>query len=225
MNKIKYSKSVDGKKTDEKFEALFTDATGGNVGTAFGHFLGTRVVIKNGNGKAIGNPQVDVQDPTQDTEYQEEVPEPPKALPLRSENSELDKLLEIFRADGESVSLKDPELKAKNKKDFFIRLTCLLLYMRSLQGVEKVQKTQLVDLMNKASVYDANYRHWLRDEQNLLHVSGDEVELRLPGIQLAKRVLEEKSDPTIEGWVVGTVKSSGRKKPKAKGKKEGGDDN
>lgn len=216
MNTIKYSRTIDGKKSTEKFETRFTDVTSGNVGAAFGHFLGNRLANK--NGKTIINAPTDNQEQTQDVEFQEESSdapkEPQKAIeaPKPAPDSELVRLTEMFRFDGEIYTLKDTELKAKTKQDFYIRLTCVFLYMKNLEGVEKVSRVLITTLMSKASLLDGNFRRWIAGEENLLHGTAEEVEIRLPGIKLAQKVLAEKLDPNVpDGWVVGTIQ---KRKPR-----------
>jgi DNA-directed RNA polymerase subunit RPC12/RpoP len=232
MNTLEYNESITKKGSRRSLRTSFSDTVGTNIATPILQILSNSKVTAK-TGKPISNGQQLEIPETQDIDYQEEPTEAPKVLEAPKileaptiPDPEMRQLLEVFRIDGEAVSLKDTELKAKTKKDYFIRLTCLFLYLRSLQGVEKVPRQQVTELMRKSSLLDGNYNSWIADEQILLHGTRDEVELRTPGSTLAKKVLIDRGDATIpNGWQLGTVKNSSRKKGKTKGKKEeGGDD-
>lgn len=202
MNTIKFSENRGGR----TFEASFTDTVGNNISETFGIFFANKMI-----GKTSKNTTQDTIDDIQDTDFEEasEV----KSLPM---NSDLDVLNKLFEADNEKIVLLDSNIKASSKLDFGKRLTCLLLYFQKLRNYEVISRGMLTATLKNASVEDANLRQWIT-KNNLIKCANDEVTILLPGIDFAKKIIQDYLTPELEGkWKLGTKSGRGRKPSKGK---------
>lgn len=198
MNSVEFSESRSGR----TFKATFTDTVGSNISDTLGLLLANKVVSKTNR-----NISHQHDEEVQDIEYNEEVES--KTLPSNPVINDLNK---IFRKEGEKIVLTDPRLKAKSKRDFGIRLTCLYMYYKKLLGYDTVSRNELSVIAKQTSVEDGNYRHWIVKENTLIRSNEDEVELLLPGIEFAKEILIEIASPEVtEKWKLGTKAKVGRK--------------
>ena len=207
MNTVEYSES----KNSRKFKANFTNEVGQGIGEAFGIVLkgnlNNRKPLKLSKPDSIENE--DSENETIDTEYQQVE----ETLGDR-------KIQDIFRKTGDKTTLYETRLKAQSKRDYSIRLTLLFLYYRQQNKEEQVPRSDLTSILKDASIEDANWRRWLRNN-NLVSVHDDFVELTAPGREQAKTVLQEVFDTEIEDkWKLGTSKPL--KRGKKKEKKENG---
>lgn len=81
-----------------------------------------------------------------------------------------------------------------------------------LKGVTKVNRSDLNDIMKDASLYDGNFRHWLKNT-NLVGVREDLIELKAPGRDEAKKFINEVyDDGKVDKWKLGSPAKKRKKK-------------
>ena len=183
------------------FKASFTDTVGTSISQAFG------IIIANKNPGAKnknlnGLPPIIPSSEPIDAEAE--------ILDENKDSNELNEVKKIIRIDGEKANLIETRLKAKSKRDYAKRLTIIFLYHKSLLGVESVPRRELTTIVDSASVEDGNFRHWLSNNPQI-GVDGDMVQIKTPGLELAKTYIQEIFNPDIKDrWQIGT-QSRGRK--------------
>lgn len=127
-----------------------------------------------------------------------------------------DKLQRVFRYEGGQLHLHDSRLKATSKLDAARRLTYLLLYAYELQGRRSIPRDDLNEALKKAALYDGNSSSWIGSSPDP-SIEANEVSLRLPGQEQARKVLEEVLNSEIlDTWALGTSKASRPGKSKAR---------
>lgn len=209
MNTIKFSET----KTTRNFEAIFTDTVGSNVSAAFGQIILSKgLPQKNTFKPKFDNSNVLDADveliEESDNVLQEEIAKLP-------ESSELSKIRQIFRFDGDKAILLQPKLKATSKANYSQRLTLIFLYAKKIIGKDLILRSDLVQLLEDANVFDGNTRSWLAKNDYLRQDKDTHtIELNIPGTEKAKEYLEEVLDSNIENkWSI-TTQSKTRKKNK-----------
>ncbi|MEG4059249.1 MULTISPECIES: hypothetical protein [unclassified Microcoleus] len=115
-----------------------------------------------------------------------------------ADQSNADKLRQIFRHNGEQLQLMETRLKAKNKLDAARRLTFLtLFYYNEVDGRDEIPRSDLNDILKRVGLYDNNAATWIGKSADLI-VEREMVGLRLPGQEQAQKVLEEVLDRSVE---------------------------
>jgi len=185
---------------NKSFKARFTDTVGENlVASLGGLFLG------NSNYKAVQNPftqgqakgnQLPVSSSTAKIKNDASVED---AIIIEPNSDDLNGLLvKIFEAQDDKISLVNSRLKQSGKRDHAIRITILLLYAYNLTGKKQVKRTELVDMLQDAAVYDTNFVGWLTKCDEIKKLDGDLLELNLPGKDAAVEILKEFGNSAID---------------------------
>lgn len=221
-NKAINSIEFEQKGNNKRFVASFTDNVGENLVSSLGGlFLGTNSFSKS------------AQNPFSNKKVQQLSSAPmPKAkneaniedAVLVDQNTEdLPSLLtKIFEFEDEKISLVNSRVKHSGKRDQAIRITLLMMYAYSLTGKKHVKRTEVVDVLQGAAVYDNNFVGWLSKCDEIKKVESDILELNLPGRDAAIEVLKEFGDAGVEKGSVHFSGLSG-KSSKGKSKKSKGD--
>ncbi len=197
FNNVEFSETRAGR----TFKASFSDTVASSMSEAFGLFLINKV--GNNTKKIINNEEEDVQD----VDFIED----DSLKQIKKDNGPFDEIFEMI--DGK-VSLKEPRLKAVSKQDFGKRLICLVLYYKKLLGLSKMPRIEITRILKETSIEDGNMRHMIRNESTLFRKSNEDLEILLPGIEFAKKIIEEISDSSVvEVWKLGT---KGKSTSKAK---------
>ncbi|MGA9768566.1 MAG: hypothetical protein WBV94_05965 [Blastocatellia bacterium] len=122
--------------------------------------------------------------------------EPESATP---ENSDHSRLLKIFRRNGDKMELEDPRLKERSKLDKAKRITYLFLYAHGLEERHRVPRSDLTDVLTKASVYDGNTRYWIKSAiSKTLVEDGYNIGLNAAGRDEARKILINIFDPSAQ---------------------------
>lgn len=134
-------------------------------------------------------------------------------------------LKRIFTFDNDELKLVDPRLKHSGKLDQAIRLTLLVIYTHELIGKSQVERSVLSNILIKSKLDNGHSRTWIANSDELI-IKDNFVELSVPGREVAKAILAEIANPTVEVGKVGyskpkTGKSSKRKKEKDGQKSQG----
>jgi hypothetical protein len=203
FNTIEFTESENSR----TFKAMFTDTVGQSISDSFALIISNKVGPKRqqqntlGSGNGAGAPKTE--------EVEAEI--------IEEENSnspELNKVKKIFKDDGEKTTLQETRMKAKSKRDYGKRLALVFLYYKSLLGMDNVPRKSLNAVMEDASVADGNFRYWLANNPQI-GISNDMVQIKAPGKDAAKKIVEEIFNPEIKDkWQIGTTSRSGRKKDK-----------
>jgi len=186
------------KGTNKSFKARFTDSVGENlVASLGGLFLG------NGAYKAVQNPFSQTKGnqlpPSSTTARMKNDTGVEDAIIVDPNNDDLKGLLiKIFEAQDDKISLVNSRLKQSGKRDHAIRITILLLYAYTLTGKKQVKRTEVVDMLQDAAVYDTNFVGWLTKCDEIKKLDGDLLELNLPGKDAAVEILKEFGNSAIE---------------------------
>jgi hypothetical protein len=132
------------------------------------------------------------------------------------ENPEKERLLKLFRLEGEVLELMDNRLKAKTAAGFYKRLTYLFIYAQEvLLGRSSTPKAELVAVLRDAKVYDPNCRFWLKQRQGFTVDDEDRMKLSVGAREQAQKALSEALDNNVpDEWNPDTR----TKKPRAKKK-------
>lgn len=221
INQIEFNET----KTTRQLKASFTDAVGENFGGILGHLLlqgvtnprsTSRKFEKSSSIEDINAEYLHGQ-AEQDTIPAGEENSNTKILTQgnTAEDSELKLIMNIFRFEGDKIILIDSRLKATTKIDYCKRLILLYLYGNRLMGKESVSRSSVTRLLEDAGLNNPNTRTWIA--KNNCTRSDEEkksIELIIPGIEEAKRYLNEFNNPDIENkWLI-TTQPKHRKKSK-----------
>lgn len=209
MNIIEFSET----ETKRSFKASFTDTVGQSISDSFGIILTNKISSKKNITPALSfannNP---VEEKTEDADSDIIVESPKVIVP------ELEQLRNIFKEDGDNISLLETRLKANSKRDYGKRLTLLFLYYKHLSGIDNVPRNSLTVILEDASVEDGNLRSWLVNNPLIGNNSGF-VHIKASGKDAAKLYLTEMQNSEIKDkWQIGTTSKFGRK-PKDKKEK------
>lgn len=198
VNTIEFSET----KTTRTFKASFTDAVGGSIGEAFGF------ILNNKQPNSVTAKMLTSKDAGISVKNNYEIQE------VEIIDDDLKALNKVFRNNNGNITLSETHLKAKSKRDASIRLTLLFTYYQSLLGIPEVFRNDLTMIMRDASLEDGNWRYWLVNN-NLIGVKDDKVELKAPGREEAKNILNEVLNTEIEDkWKLGTSKAPKKNKKK-----------
>ena len=203
-----------------KLRSLHADLTDESVANlsdamiyAFGGMLGSkRPPLKPDSPLLVPRSPLALDNPSnpEDPEILEgEVQSPENAEP------EFKRISKIFSFNESGIAtLENPELKAKNQRDFVRRLTHLFLYAHHLRGREKVPRAELNAVWKAAKVDDSNARKWLVGAQATIKFEEDLLSLNDPGKREAKSAVNDFFNTQDEkNWKVGTKGNrSGAKK-------------
>jgi hypothetical protein len=211
-------------RNSRKFEASLTDSAMHGLGDVFGELFAQR-----GIGRTVppGGQRTLVRDIVLDESKQlppvpqgEEVqqsligqtPPPPKTDPER------DRVVKIFTLEGETLELSENRLKAKSAADYYKRLTYLFIYAQEIAlGRTSAPKTELIEVLKAAKVYDANCRFWLKQKKGFTVDTEDRMKLITGAKEQAKQVITDTLDSNVaDGWNpdTKTVKTRGNRKKK-----------
>ncbi len=199
VNKAVNSIEFEQKGNNRRFVANFTDTVGENlVASLGGLFLGNGTFQK-----PIQNPFVQTKSaqlpPSNTTNSTKNDSQFEDAIVLDPSNEDINGLLvKIFEAEDEKISLINSRVKHSGKRDQAIRITLLLLYAYTLTGKKQVKRSEVVDILQRAAVYDNNYIGWLSKCDEIKKVDGELLELNLPGKDAAVEILKEFGNPSIE---------------------------
>lgn len=208
-------------RNSRNFEASLTDNAMQGLGEVFGELFAQRGVgrqIPPGAARPFVKDMV--LDETkylppstqQESDQQQPAPPPPKTDP------EKDRVLRIFRQEGETLELSDNRLKAKSAADYYKRLTYLFIYAQDvLLGRSSAPKAELVEVLKAAKVYDANCRFWMKQKKGFTVDSEERMKLIVGAKEQAIKALDEALDSNVpDGWNPDTRTI----KPRASGKKK-----
>jgi hypothetical protein len=124
-------------------------------------------------------------------------------------------LSKIFVQEGNQLRLVNSRLKHTGKLDQGARLAILLLYTYKIVGKNKVDRSHMNEVLTKAKLFDGNFRTWIAKNDYILITDG-QVELSVPGEEIAKEILTEIANPDIEIGKTIVAKSNSRKAQKKK---------
>ncbi|MEZ0611384.1 zinc ribbon domain-containing protein [Fibrella sp. WM1] len=144
-----------------------------------------------------------------------------KTVTVESEEDFQEVLKKIFTFENESLKLIDPRLKHSGKLDQAVRLTLLVIYTYELMGNPQIERTALTNILRQSKLDDGHSREWISNSNELI-LKDNNVELSVPGREVAKAILAEIADPTIEvGKVVYSKSKSQKSNKKGKEGKKG----
>ena len=212
-------------RNSRRFEASLTDSAIHDLGDVFGELFAQRGVgrtILPGGGRSSTKDAVIEESkqlpPGAPKEPEQQTPQQsaPSTNGAPKENPEKERLLKIFRLEGEVLELTDNRLKAKTAAGFYKRLTHLFIYAQEvLLGRSSAPKAELVTVLRDAKVYDANCRFWLKQRQGFTVDDEDRMKLIVGAREQAQKTLNEALDNNVpDEWNPDTR----TKKPRAKKK-------
>lgn len=210
-------------RNSRRFEASLTDSAMHGLGDVFGELFARagspRAVHINGHRSLTSEIVLD------DTKQL------PPALPPNGElqlatsapvvsqtPTEIDRVLKIFSANGDTLELRDNRLKATTAADYYRRLTYLFLYAHELHGRSSTPRPELVKILKDAKVFDPNCGAWLKQKKGFTVDAEDRLKLNAGAREQAVKVLDEAGDASVaDQWNPDnrTVKPRGPKKKKA----------
>jgi RNA polymerase subunit RPABC4/transcription elongation factor Spt4 len=153
----------------------------------------------------------DIADLPKETEQdKEEVQETSAAQSLTSEQKSNPELIkQVFNYEYDQFRLKEPRLKAENKKDYAKRLSCLLVLAYEVEGKGAVTRKALNEMLKKHKVLDPNSIGWI-SKCSELEKDGESIRLNNPGYDLASKALKEIFDPNVKtNWMPSSQTSAG----------------
>lgn len=226
VNTIDFEETTKGR----SLRASLTDTSVDSLSNAFGMFIGNRSGLGKSPERPVYAQDTSVTDQaefllpaavsnaaTQDGKAVVETTVQVEAPLSGKTETDVQKLRRIFQYNGEQLRLMETRLKANSKLDAARRLTYLFLYAHQLEGREQILRTELNDMLKKATLYDSNSASWITKSPDLI-VEGEMVGLRLPGQEQAQNILAEVLDPNIPNeWNLGTGRVSRSTKSGAKG--------
>jgi transcription initiation factor TFIIIB Brf1 subunit/transcription initiation factor TFIIB len=116
-------------------------------------------------------------------------------------------LSKIFSFDGEKLSLINPRLKQTGKLDNSIRLAILTLYAFDAAGIPEVERSVISDILGQSKLEDGNFRGWIAKCDEVLH-NGNKLKLSVPGKEIAKKILQEVLNDTVQKGAIKFSKTS-----------------
>jgi len=120
----------------------------------------------------------------------------------------------VFKYEDDKFKVVNQRLKQTGKKDHAIRLALLVLYAYSKVNQPQVKRAVINDILQHAKVYDANFKTWIANCDEITKIDASTLELSLPGITAAEAILQEIMDPNVDKGVVVFSKLSARSKGK-----------
>ena len=103
-------------------------------------------------------------------------------------DNEIALLHRVFKHEDERLRLDDSKLKASNKKDALQRLVYLWLYAHERDGRPRVPRSELIDVIKDARLFDSNTAKVFHNAADL-SIEGDLIGLRLTGRDRAREYL------------------------------------
>lgn len=129
-------------------------------------------------------------------------------MSILSQKSDLELIRQVFNFEGDYFRLKEPRLKAKGKKDYAKRLSCLLVLAYELEGKGAVERSKLNDMLYKHKVLDPNARTWITNCAEIAK-EGENLRLNKPGYDLTSKALNEIFDSNVKtNWMPGSQPSA-----------------
>lgn len=209
-------------RNSRKFEASLTDSAMHGLSDVFGELFAQR-----GVGRTIspGGTRTFLKDVVIDETKHlpagapTEPDQPPTpAAPAQKTDPEKERVLRVFTLQGETLELGENRLKAKSAADYYKRLTYLFVYAQEIVlGRSSAPKTELVEVLKAAKVYDANCRFWLKQKKGFTVDTEDRIKLIAGAREQAIKTLDEMLDNNVpDEWNpdTRTVKSRGSRKNK-----------
>ena len=205
-------------RTSRSLEAHFTDTAVESMSSALSAFIVGSIneQIPKAHRRSLPPAGTEIKDESIFDAEIHDHPEPPS-----TEESDHARILKIFRKNGERLELEDPRVKEKSNLDKAKRITHLFLYAHDLEGRPRVPRSELTDVLNAASVYDSNTRHWIKKAiSKTLVQEGDTIGLNAAGRDEARKFLIEISDPSVSRTSGGerTRRKTATKSSKSDGK-------
>lgn len=207
LNSIEYSET----KFTKSFKASFTDSVGTSVSEAFGHVLAKGLLTNHQSQPKFQKNEEKADDEFSPIEVVSDDFNTVTALPEHfssaglEKNSELSKILRIFKFEDGKAALIEVRLKANTKYNFLERLIILFLYAHKVNGKNRVQRSEVTNILNETGLNDGNARQWISKSDRYMRKISDtnELELIIPGEEKAKEYLLEILDTSIENkWSI-----------------------
>jgi len=221
VNKLDYEQT----RISQSFHASLTDEAISNIGNSLAAFVTGRITEPISKARRISP---DIMPVIEDqgvfvpgsSDLAEETPKQLQLMTalLASEvqaDSDQEKLLQIFRHDGDRLRLDETRIKASHKADAVQRLTLLLLYAHEVEGRDSISRAELKAELEDTGLYDGNSRRWVANCPDL-HVDDSSVRLRIPGRERAHEILGQVFDANVPNkWPLGSA-------PRKRSSKQGG---
>ena len=227
-NHLKYEET----RTSRAFEADISDAATQNIGGFLAIFLNSGTGRQASRTANVPADSRIIDDPSEvnwddDAQIVSEPIVPAIALtsPAPVQDRERDDLLKMFLARDETIELKETRLKAASLSDANKRLTYLsLLAFSRLLNKDRVRRSEIVDIIQKAKLYSNNSRKAMTDAIDLFLDDPDLVGLRPRGFELARKFLQDALDNSIAGtWNQATSSTKPSSSGKARDEASSGD--
>ena len=152
--------------------------------------------------------------PKETEQNKEEVQETSAAQSLTSEQKSNPELIkQVFSYENDHIWLKEPRLKAENKKDYAKRLSCLLVLAYEVEEKGAVTRKSLNEMLKKHKVLDPNSINWISKCSELAK-DGENIRLNNPGYDLALKALKEIFDPNVKPNWMPSSQTSASNEPK-----------
>lgn len=188
INHIKYSETGTGK----TFEASFSDETAGNVVDVFAQFLPIN------RAQQQSRPFLQIQNPEET--YAEEVEgHPANDINTQKNNSAIEDINKIFSEKNGTIILFEKRLKAKSKMDHQSRVCLLFLLYLKQKTSKDINREELSAFMSREKLNDGNFRSWFSKHKSYFVIDNNTIELSPEGEEIAKGILKEVFDSSIEG--------------------------
>lgn len=180
---------------DYRKQQALSDGDGGSESDGFEH----TEIKKIGQSSTVPSVEDDIANLSKGTEQNKEVVQETTAAVLSSSEQKGGRELikQVFSFENDHFRLKEPRLKAENKKDYAKRLSCLLVLAYEVAGKETATRKALNEILKKHKVLDPNSIGWI-SKCSELEKDGESIRLNNPGYELASKALNEIFDPNVK---------------------------